>query len=80
MKKNIEENKEKLMKNIPIENLNEKKQTIKTPIKNDIDLIDTMKENENDENLKNLIEKNTKESNKEEIKKERGVCFGCIIF
>ena len=68
------------MKNIPIENLNEKKQTLKTPIKNDIDLIDTMKENENDENLKNLIEKNTKESNKEEIKKERGVCFGCIIF
>ena len=51
------------MKNIPIENLNEKKQTLKTPIKNDIDLIDTMKENENDENLKNLIEKNTKESN-----------------
>ena len=68
------------MKNIPIENLNEKKQTLKTPIKNDIDLIDTMKENENDENLKNLIKKNTKESNKEEIKKERGVCFGCIIF
>ena len=68
------------MKNIPIENLNEKKQTLKTPIKNDIDLIDTMKENENDENLKNLIEKNTKESNKEEIKKERGLCFGCIIF
>ena len=65
------------MKNIPIKNLNEKKQILKTPIKNDIDLIDTMKEN--DENLKNLIEKNTKERKNEE-KKERGVCFGCIIF